>query len=434
MVRILLFILTTIVTSFYFFPFNFTFLPAVNTKMAMAAFSLILLGVRLSRSRSSLLDKDAFILSVFAALVSLAGLISVTLNGTPDYSYASYIMSMWVWLGGAYVAVSMMREVHGDVSVKLICNYLIAVCVAQCTIALLIDSYPVVKNFVDGFLASGGHMGKNASRLYGPGCALDVAGSRFAVILVMIAYILTLKNDVSVKRYKWLYVAAFIYIAIVGNMIARTTTMGLGLALLYWILKTGLLNFKVRMDYVYIWKLLGLALLIAIPICIYLYRHNPVFQEDLRFAFEGFFSLAETGEWQVHSNDRLASMYVFPDNFKTWIIGDGYFGGPSNTDPYYVGPTMTGFYMWTDVGYLRFIFYFGVIGLAAFMLFFIKCAQMCCRKFRQETLLFALILLANFILWFKVATDIFLVFALFLCITQQENDRAKQTQLSSAEV
>lgn len=429
--RILSIIFTTIITSFYFFPFCFTFLPSVNTKMAMAAFGLVLLGVQLGKARNSVLNKNIFILSVFAAIVSLIGLISVTYNETPDYTYASYIVSMWVWLGGAYVAVSLMRKVHGYASVKLVCNYLIIVCVAQCTLALLIDSYPVVKNFVDGFLASGGHMGKNESRLYGPGCALDVAGSRFAVILIMIAYITTLKDDEVARKYIWLYIAAFLYITVVGNMMARTTTMGVGLALLYWLGKSGLFSFRVNSEYKYIWNRLGVLLLIAIPFVIYLYDTNPTFKEDIRFAFEGFFSLAEKGEWDVHSNNRLMDMYVFPDNIKTWIIGDGYFDGPSLTDPYYVGPTMTGFYKWTDVGYLRFIFYFGVIGLVAFILYFFKCAQVCVSRFKREALMFWLILLANYILWFKVATDIFLVFALFLCVSEQEENEQYDTLVES---
>ena len=429
--RILSIIFTTIITSFYFFPFCFTFLPSVNTKMAMAAFGLVLLGVQLGKARNSVLNKNIFILSVFAAIVSLIGLISVTYNETPDYTYASYIVSMWVWLGGAYVAVSLMRKVHGYASVKLVCNYLIIVCVVQCTLALLIDSYPVVKNFVDGFLASGGHMGKNESRLYAPGCALDVAGSRFAVVLIMIAYITTLKDDEVARKYIWLYIAAFLYITVVGNMMARTTTMGVVLALLYWIGKSGLFNLSINSEYKYIWNRLWVLLLIAIPFVIYLYDTNPTFKEDIRFAFEGFFSLVEKGEWDVHSNNRLMDMYVFPDNFKTWLIGDGYFDGPSLTDPYYVGPTMTGFYKWTDVGYLRFIFYFGVIGLVAFILYFFKCAQVCVSRFKREALMFWLILLANYILWFKVATDIFIVFALFLCVSAQEEKEQYDTLVES---
>jgi hypothetical protein len=399
--------------------------------MAMAAFGLVLLGVQLGKARNSVLNKNIFILSIFAAIVSLIGLISVTYNETPDYTYASYIVSMWVWLGGAYVAVSLMRKVHGYASVKLVCNYLIAICVFQCTIALLIDSFPLVKGVVDGFLAGEGYMGKNESRLYGIGCALDVAGSRFAVVLIMIAYITTLKDDEFVRKYIWLYIAAFLYITVVGNMMARTTIMGVGLALLYWIGKSGLFSLRINSEYKYIWNRLGALLLIAIPFIVYLYDTNPVFKEDIRLAFEGFFSLAEKGQWDVNSNNRLADMYVFPDNIKTWIIGDGYFANPGDTDPYYVGPLGGAFYKSTDVGYLRFIFYFGVIGLFAFILYFFKCAQVCVSRFKREALMFWLILLANYILWFKVATDIFIVFALFLCVSAQEENEQYDTLVES---
>ena len=172
-------------------------------------------------------------------------------------------------------------------------------------------TYPLIKGVVDSFLAGEGYMGKSESRLYGIGCSLDVAGSRFAVVLIMIAYITTLKVDVAVRKYIWLYIAAFLYITVVGNMMARTTTMGVGLALLYWLGKSGVFNLRINSEYKYIWNRLGLLLLVAIPFMVYLYDTNPVFKEDIRFAFEGFFSLAEKGEWDVGSNDSLANMYVF---------------------------------------------------------------------------------------------------------------------------
>ena len=34
-----------------------------------------------------------------------------------------------------------------------------------------------------------------------------------------------------------------------------------------------------------------------------------------------------------------------------------------------------------------------------------------------------LFLLINLVVWFKVATDIFLVFAIFLCIDKEENEQ-----------
>ena len=425
-------ILLGILVSFYFFPFEFTFLPGYNTKMIMAVIGLALWGFNLANRRTFESNSSLFTLSIIALLVSLCGVVSVIANNTRDYAYASYIMSMWVWLGGAYCAVEIIRLVQKKMSVELICHYLIGVCVAQCIIAILIDNFPIVKEMASmitssGFLNAADFEG--GSRLYGIGCALDVAGTRFAAVLVMIAALIA-KYKTNVRRL-YVYMMSFIIILVIGNMIARTTIVGVLLAIVYWMVVSYPYSFTINRSSRGVLKHVLLVLAVALPIIIHLYDNNPVVREDIRFAFEGFFSLAEKGEWDVHSNNRLMEMYVFPDNAKTWIIGDGYFDGPSNTDPYYVGPTMTGFYMWTDVGYLRFIFYFGLIGLAAFMFFFIKCGQVCAHKFRNYALLFWLLMLLNFIVWFKVSTDIFVVFAIFLCISQSDNDAYEEDLLNN---
>lgn len=414
-----------ILVSFYFFPFEFTFLPGYNTKMIMAAFGLALWGVNMAKKRSFASNSSLFTLSVIAIVVSLVGLASVVINNTRDFTYASYIVSMWVWLGGAYFAVEVIKAVRKKMSVELICHYLIGVCVAQCIIAILIDNYPFVKDLVDRYVASAGWIDQadlsDKDRLYGIGCALDVAGTRFSAILVMIAALIGKHKGEDVYRL-YAYLISFVVITVIGNMIARTTTVGVVLALVYMIIKAYPYSFTINRTSAGVLKHVVILSVIVLPIMVSLYNNNPAVREDIRFAFEGFFSLAEKGEWEVSSNDRLMDMYVFPNNAKTWIIGDGYFDGPSNTDPYYVGPTMTGFYMWTDVGYLRFIFYFGVIGLAAFMFFFYKCGQVCAKKIPNDRLMFWLIMLLNFIIWFKVSTDIFLVFALFLCISKEDDD------------
>ena len=116
----------------------------------------------------------------------------------------------------------------------------------------------------------------------------------------------------------------------------------------------------------------------------------------------------------------LKNMLVFPDNLKTWLIGDGYMENP-RIDPYYTGKIHGGYYMSTDIGYLRFIFYFGIVGLFLFQLFLWKTTQVCVQRFRGYALLFLMILAVNMIGWVKVSTDIFLVFALFLCVPEEED-------------
>lgn len=407
-----------ILTSLYLFPFFCSYLPTINTKMLMAACSLGLLLVTVAMKRSASVDDNLFTASIYAGVVSLVGFAAVIINGATDYTYASYIMSMWVWLGGAYVVVSAIKALHGRCTVLHVCNYFIAVCVAQCTIAMMVDSLPAVKTWVDGFVVGEGFMGTNENRLYGIGASLDVAGMRFAAILIMIAVILQKIQNTDWQKYQAFYMLAFLYIFVVGSMIGRTTGVGAILALAYWVkMNVGNLNFKSNA-----FKISALIIIIGVILCIYLYNTSPSFYKNVRFGFEGVFSLIETGHWETNSNNRLANMIVFPDNFKTWVIGDGYFNNPLQSNPYYIGPGISEFYMGTDIGYCRFIFYFGVIGLIAIMAYFAKICQLCCDRLGGFKMMFVLILILNFIVWCKVSSDLFPIFAPFLLLSQRENE------------
>lgn len=316
-------LLAGIAVSFYFFPFEFTFLPEVNTKMAMAGVGLGLYAIDLAKGRAPQINKDGFVVAVLGVLVSLCGLLSVIVNNTNDYTYASYFISMFVWLGGAYTAIKILKWLHGYVSVELVCNYLIGVCVGQCILALMIDSIPAFKTIVDSYVVGFDFVDTKtltkAKRIYGIGAGLDVAGTRFAAVLVMMSFLL---QRLSISRYKnliWLYLIGFIFISVVGNMMARTTTVGVLVALAYWVMSSGIFNNITNRSNLRVWKYLIVSLCVALPIIIYLYSNNQQFHDNIRFAFEGFFSLVEKGQWETNSNNILKNMIVFPDNGLTWL-------------------------------------------------------------------------------------------------------------------
>lgn len=426
-VKYILIIFTIILSSFYLFPFSFIALPGVNTKMAMAAFSLIILLIKFAKNRVTNIDRSFIELSVLAILVSIICVVSVVFNNTKDFSYATYVVSMWVWLGGAYTLVSTIQAVHGRISVRLLCDYLIIVCVIQCVLAILIDQLPSVKAFVNSHVGSFGFNSsvgaseyERRNRLYGIGAALDFAGTRFSAVLIMIAAIIS-RKDIKVSKGLPLYIVSFIIIVLIGNMIARTTLVGTIIAILYLLFKlSGDSLFRQRK--LILWGSTLLSSIIIVSIV--LYNSSPVFKGYIEFGFEGFFSLAKTGEWQTNSGDILVNMIKFPETIKTWLIGDGYFENPSS-DIYYVGYPWKGFYMGTDVGYLRFIFYFGIIGLLFFVVFFCRVAKACGEKHPQYRSLFNLLLVLNFIIWLKISTDIFVVFAPFLCFSLAENEESE---------
>lgn len=425
--RILLISIGVVILSFYYFPVTLAVLPVSNTKNLMAAIGAVLAVVEFSRKRHNFIDRDFLNITLLALLVSLAGLLSITYNSTPDYAYASYVRSFAVWSFSAYFAVHVIKWIQGKISVNIVCNYLILLCVLQCVSVLLIDTYPAFRNWTTTIIPDMSYY-QGIDRMYGLGPALDVAGIRFGAVLLAIAHLLT--NNKITKNVKSLtaYIIAFIFILVVGSMVGRTTSVGGGIALLYlaWYYRASIFSPSNR-KYILLLLFIVVAGIFAV---VYLYNNNATFYKNVRFAFEGFFNWWELGEWTTTSTERWETMIIWPDNTKTWLIGDGYFDGPTGSDPYYVGPLNTGFYKWTDVGYLRFIFYFGLLGLSLFAIYFCKVAATCASRFRVHRALFLLVLFFNFVVWFKVSTDIFIFFALFLCVTKEENTSVKKEELT----
>lgn len=414
MLRFLAVLFTGVIVSFYYFPFEFSFLPGLNTKMGLAVIGIFLAVLTLIRKREMKSPPNLVRIEALAVLVSVVGFVAVIANNTPDYAYATYFVSMTVWLSGAYAVCSLIKAVHKELTVDKVTIYITCVCVAQCILALIIDSNLLVKTIVDTYIMQDQSFLNEVERLYGIGASLDTAGVRFSACLLLLTSLINRNKHQMTNRVLLISVIAFVLISVIGNMIARTTIVGVLLSLIYALCAFRLT--RVSYGFLYLVRVILLVLLVAIPLSVHLYNNNPQFHQLSRFAFEGFFSLVETGEWEIDSNEKLKAMMVFPDNVKTWIIGDGYFANPYNTDPTYVGYQPGGYYMGTDIGYCRFIFYFGLIGLFVFSCFLILVAKECIALLPDYTMVILFILLLGFIIWLKVATDVFLVFALLLCI------------------
>lgn len=404
-------------TSFFLFPFFFSFLPMINTKMILAVLGLMAYVLDRLKGETVDFERGLWSISAWALGVSFCSFLAMTINNTPDDSYLGYIVSMYVWLFAAYFCVSLMKKVHGHVTVETVGYYLLGVAILQCTLALLINLTPVLKGLVSTYVTGEKYMGVGVKdRLYGVGCALDVGGGRLGAILIIVVHLIIL----SVKRQspKWLFIClmgSFGYILVIGNMIGRTTSVGAFLALAY--LGYALCNdrdLKSSFFSSFFMTFIEVTVLIFV-LCVGIYQTNEEFRDLLRFGFEGFFNFFETGTFETHSTNLLSSGMIFPDNIHTWIIGDGYMASGTN-DPYYIGPSDYGFYMNTDAGYSRFLFYFGLIGLSTFILYFISVCRNCIQKMQHVRSLFITLLLLNFLIWIKVSTDLFVVFAPFLCL------------------
>jgi hypothetical protein len=201
-------------------------------------------------------------------------------------------------------------------------------------------------------------------------------------------------------------------------MISRSTSIGVLIAIVSFAILKWPGGGDVRFGKT--WGIIGGGLLVAVTAVILFYQYDLAFRDNLRFGFEGFFSLVEKGEWRVSSNEILKGMVVWPETLETWLIGDGFFDNPDIPDRF--GQLYGGYYMKTDIGYLRYIFYFGCIGLAGMILAFAQMTVTCIRHTRKYTLTFLLLFAVTLIGWAKVSSDVIMVFAPFLILAYLDDD------------
>lgn len=421
-----------ILTSFFYFPVSIVGIPGANTKMIMAALAIPVMIYKGAKTQDSYLSRDFIILVISALMVSFTCVMAVILNNTSDYTYASYFISMIVWMAGAYTLVSYYKWISGGIAFSTIVKFLIAAGVLQCILTILISRYTGVENFfirIRLLDPANVAYARKTSRLFGIGCEYDPGGIRLGGILILAGVYFNrfVEKYRNIPLLVWLYIFSFFFITVVGSMISRTTSVGTICALVYY----GLWFAFSKTDNTLSLKYLFGGIVIAMSVVAGLYVKDAKFKEDFRFGFEGFVSLVEQGEWQVKSNDALVDMYVFPDNLHTWIVGDGYIDS-TDLDPTYIGKRYRGYYMGTDVGYLRFIYYGGLIFLIAFASFFILSTNICCRYFKNYKAFFLMLLAFQFIVWFKVATDIFCLYAIFLAAGMTMADNPETPEIQSA--
>lgn len=430
MLRYIGYLFGVIFASCYYFPFALAAVPGANSKMLMALVGVSLFIFNGIKYKSGI-NESLIKLGLWALGLSFVSILTCIINNTYDYSFVSYIISMCVWLGGGYCLVSYIKYLHGDVDVQKVATYLALACFVQCVLALIFNYNLELDQWSNDTFGGEAYMGVGTgNRLHGIGCALDVAGFRFSAVLIMLAFLMYVENQNHHNLKFYLYAFIFVFISVIGNMISRSTISGVTLSMISIIF----LAIKDREGFGVFKKLIFLIVLI-IPVIVVLFNTNESFEDKMRFGFEGFFSLSEKGEWQTTSNDLLKNMVVWPDNTKTWIIGDGYAANPTDKelasyDPYYIGPSFIGYYMNTDIGYCRFVFYFGIVGLLVFSGVIIQAALICMKHFPKYKWMFFLILILNFIGWLKVSTDLFMVFAPFICIPSKDEENVAELKIS----
>lgn len=111
-------------------------------------------------------------------------------------------------------------------------------------------------------------------------------------------------------------------------------------------------------------------------------RLSAIFSRVVSHAFEAVIGVGEGEGPGTKSTEDLKSMIIFPDGAREWLIGDGFYNNPADPDANYMG---------TDIGYLRLLFYVGLLGSAMIYLWYLWAGFSAVRRLlgREEQILCA---------------------------------------------
>jgi hypothetical protein len=245
-------------------------------------------------------------------------------------------------------------------------------------------------------------------RFIGFGSTYFGAGVMNGMALILLSYLFNAKKRTT-SQIIWF---SFQYIIILGfgMMMARTTIIGFIISFIYLLIPSNLILSKQILSnkFRFITSIL-LIIIISLLLLSYAFpKYFEILNNVSKFAFEMFYNYSNKGNLETVSTNRMIEMYIFPDNWKTWLIGDGYFVSPDNN----------GYYMHIDIGHLRLIYYFGIIGLISYFAFQFYSIKILIHSTDNKKLkfVFMLIFLYLIILNFKGFTDLFFILILFLLI------------------
>ena len=339
---------------------EFFFIPqSNNTFFGMVGFLSFLFG---HEDRRNILSKITINGRPLVAMVFpflLTAVVAIVYNMSFDLRYVKYIVTLFFAFWSSYLIAVVSYRAYGKFDIGIFIKYLLVAEMIYILVSVLMFFSSGFNSMALSLLKMDSIMMEAVARtsgfrILGFGATFFTSGIMNGFILILMA-IYMVENKLSIGQ-TLLFYTMYILITVVGMMMARTALAGSAIGL-------AIIGCHLIKDPKAFFKTLLIILLIVVAILIILAKVFEEFASQLNvlfaFAFEMFFNFAESGSMSTGSTDTLMTMYdIIPNTFKSWIIGDAKWDTP------------TGYYKGTDVGYLRNIWYFGIVGMATLVYYY----------------------------------------------------------------
>ncbi len=394
----------------YLFCFSLKGGHGIDSSMVVALF-LIIYGIFHNKyvrvCSDLLLSKYSRKIYGYYFLINVWILITVTFQGAYDFSYMLTFLHMLFLI---IVGILLFAYFSYKGVVYKIVWFMIAAFALQSIIewgAFLIPSFKAIINTTkseETILKGISYGGVRANSLAGS----DFFGLSAAFSVIFLIYLS--KMNTWFRNNRPLKFILFVLLLSGTFFAGRTGYIGLIVVALFVIFnKKMVLSYRkyTSKEKLSVYICLGL-LFSLVNYLIFLFYTNEDIHNLLFFTFQNFFSYAEKGTMQTSTMDSLENMY-FGIDVLTFLLGDGFYTTKDG-----------GYYMMTDVGYMRVILYMGIVGLI--LLLFMQKAILCFRYGREIKLkkyLLVLLLVLNakgeVLVWNQIVLDTVLLFSLQDC-------------------
>lgn len=341
-----------IVLFLYVYGIQYIFIP-FSTRALLGIFGFLYFFLN---KKKFMVNKDLLTVFIFLLFISLSSFASMTYNNTNDIEFVRYSISMIVNMFASYFFIKILKKLDYKLNFKTISTLLINIILIQVLIALIMFIYPDLTVFLFSiekmseetfdrniYLSGIRFMGIGAAKTFTSGI---INGFGLILIAILLRLYKTSSKEIILLSIKFLVIFSL------GMMMARTTLIGAILALVIILLPE---NFNYSISLIKKRTLFFITLTcVTITALFFIIIFYSDFLLVFKYGFEMFINYFKTSTFETASTNELKEMFIFPNEIKSWIIGDAYWYNPLKDNFYYMD---------TDVGYLRLIFYFGLIGL-----------------------------------------------------------------------
>ena len=354
-------VLVTIMFFIHIYPLTFKAFPYASTRIAMAVIGILLYLLRLSLIKHNTergIEYKAIYLALPLLVIFVLSFATVTINATEESYFLKYPLSIVALFSSSYTLYYVLHRMYGRVHFYLISKYIIISVTLQMIFTLFLSTIPELKEIIlslltDIYTSSAQLNNIDYDRVIGIGSKHFSAGivNSFALILISIGIKKKMEERESINY----LLVSFLFIAIIGSIMSRTTNIGIGLSLLLIINNT-----KISQTIIFFIKSGAMIIIILIILSQSLSKGtiNNLFYYT-QYGFELIYSYFSYGSFESASTNSLLTDYDIIPKGNTWLIGDGYYALPGDSSKYYMD---------VDAGYLRLIYYFGLPGMFLFII------------------------------------------------------------------